>query len=139
MLTFVLLWTGKHSFTHSVVLKNIILPDILTLKSKHSATGEPRGFAHADFLDIESAVKAKAKLEEAEVYGRRLRVDFSGNRREGGSGGPGGFSRGDRGDRRGGGGGGYQNRDGRGGYGDRRGGTGPSNRSLNRGQPEGSE
>lgn len=102
------------------------------IESKHSATGEPRGFAHADFLDIESAVKAKSKLEEAEVYGRRLRVDFSGNRREGGAGGPGGFSRGgDRGDRRG-----YQSRDGnRGGYNDRRG-TGPSNRSLNRGDSQ---
>lgn len=115
---------------------------MLTLHLKHSATGEPRGFAHADFLDIESAVKAKAKLEEAEVYGRRLRVDFSGNRREGGLGG--GIDRGRRG--------GYQSRDGgRGGYGDRdrngvgrsgysdRRGTGPSNRSLNRGevsQPE---
>ncbi|RPB17487.1 RNA-binding domain-containing protein [Morchella conica CCBAS932] len=60
------------------------------------ATGEPRGFAHADFLDVESAVKAKEKLADAEVYGRRLRIDFSGNRREGG------FNRGRRDDRQGG-------------------------------------
>ncbi|OQO04315.1 hypothetical protein B0A48_10926 [Cryoendolithus antarcticus] len=41
-------------------------------------TGQPRGFAHADFIDIESAVKAKAELESKAVYGRALRIDFSG-------------------------------------------------------------
>jgi nucleolin len=40
-------------------------------------TGQPRGFAHCDLLDIESAKKAKEILEGKEVYGRRLRVDFS--------------------------------------------------------------
>lgn len=40
-------------------------------------TGQPRGFAHADFIDVESATKAKEMLEGKEVFGRALRVDFS--------------------------------------------------------------
>jgi nucleolin len=40
-------------------------------------TGQPRGFAHADFADVESAVKGKELLAGKEVYGRALRVDFS--------------------------------------------------------------
>ncbi|RPA92006.1 RNA-binding domain-containing protein [Choiromyces venosus 120613-1] len=44
------------------------------------ATGQPRGFAHADFVDIDSAVKAKDKLVGVEVFGRRLRIDFSDQR-----------------------------------------------------------
>lgn len=40
-------------------------------------TGQPRGFAHADFIDETSATKAKEVLENKEVYGRRLRVDYS--------------------------------------------------------------
>ncbi|TID17355.1 gb [Venturia nashicola] len=40
-------------------------------------TGQPRGFAHCDLLDIESATKAKEILDQKEVHGRQLRVDFS--------------------------------------------------------------
>lgn len=41
-------------------------------------TGQPRGFAHADFVDVESAQEGKKKLDEQEpIYGRKLRVDFS--------------------------------------------------------------
>ncbi|KAI1412591.1 RNA-binding domain-containing protein [Hypoxylon sp. FL1857] len=40
-------------------------------------TGWPRGFAHADFADLESAQKALEKLSEIEIAGRRLRVDFA--------------------------------------------------------------
>ncbi|OTA69020.1 RNA-binding domain-containing protein [Hypoxylon sp. EC38] len=40
-------------------------------------TGWPRGFAHADFADIESAIKAYEKLKEIEMGGRRLRVDYA--------------------------------------------------------------
>jgi len=40
-------------------------------------TGQPRGFAHCDFTDVESAVEAKQMLEAKEIYGRRLRIDFS--------------------------------------------------------------
>lgn len=41
-------------------------------------TGQPRGFAHADFLDVESAQKAAEYLLQKEFYGRRLRIDYSG-------------------------------------------------------------
>lgn len=41
-------------------------------------SGQPRGFAHADFIDVESAQKAKEVLERKVVYGRQLRVDYSG-------------------------------------------------------------
>ncbi|KAF2716572.1 RNA-binding domain-containing protein [Polychaeton citri CBS 116435] len=41
-------------------------------------TGQPRGFAHADFIDIASAQKAKEILENMTVFGRQLRVDFTG-------------------------------------------------------------
>lgn len=40
-------------------------------------SGQPRGFAHADFIDIASATKAKELLADREIYGRRLRVDYS--------------------------------------------------------------
>ena len=40
-------------------------------------SGQPRGFAHADFIDVASAEKAKAHLEKKVVYGRPLKVDFS--------------------------------------------------------------
>jgi RNA recognition motif-containing protein len=40
-------------------------------------TGQPRGFAHADFIDIKSAMEAMKLLREKEIYGRKLRVDFS--------------------------------------------------------------
>ncbi len=45
-------------------------------------TGQPRGFAHADFVDTESAIKGKEALVGKEVYGRALRVDFSAGTRE---------------------------------------------------------
>ncbi|KAI9819591.1 MAG: hypothetical protein M1827_007041 [Pycnora praestabilis] len=41
-------------------------------------TGQPRGFAHADFIDVSSASDAKDKLNDKEIYGRKLRIDFSG-------------------------------------------------------------
>ncbi|KAL8762298.1 MAG: hypothetical protein Q9184_001667 [Pyrenodesmia sp. 2 TL-2023] len=40
-------------------------------------TGQPRGFAHADFTDIESAKEAMVVLAGKEVCGRTLRVDYS--------------------------------------------------------------
>ncbi|ETS87959.1 hypothetical protein PFICI_01787 [Pestalotiopsis fici W106-1] len=55
-------------------------------------TGWPRGFAHADFVDVESAQKALEKLAQTELAGRTLRPDFAGGRTNRG------FS--DRGDRR---------------------------------------
>jgi len=40
-------------------------------------TGQPRGFVHADFADIQAAVDAKKKLEGTMMYGRKIRLDFS--------------------------------------------------------------
>lgn len=40
-------------------------------------SGQPRGFAHADFIDLPSADRAKEILSQKEIYGRRLRVDYS--------------------------------------------------------------
>ena len=42
-------------------------------------TGQPRGFAHADFVDVESAERALAELQNKNVNGRLLRVDYSAN------------------------------------------------------------
>ncbi len=40
-------------------------------------TGQPRGFAHADFTDVASATKAMQELTNREVCGRVLRLDYS--------------------------------------------------------------
>ena len=40
-------------------------------------TGQPRGFAHADFVDVKSAMEAMKVLSGKENYGRKLRVDYS--------------------------------------------------------------
>ena len=40
-------------------------------------TGQPRGFAHADFLDVKSAMDAFKLLAEKETYGRKLKIDYS--------------------------------------------------------------
>jgi len=40
-------------------------------------TGQPRGFAHADFIDVKSAMEAMKMLAGKETYGRKLRVDYS--------------------------------------------------------------
>ena len=40
-------------------------------------TGQPRGFAHADFVDVDSAVKAYDYLRGREAGGRKLRCDYS--------------------------------------------------------------
>ncbi|GAP83608.1 putative nucleic acid-binding protein [Rosellinia necatrix] len=40
-------------------------------------TGWPRGFAHADFHDVESAEKAAEVLRNTTLGGRNLRIDFA--------------------------------------------------------------
>lgn len=40
-------------------------------------TGQARGFAHADFTDVRAATEALQSLQGREVYGRKLRVDYS--------------------------------------------------------------
>ncbi|KAI0203855.1 RNA-binding domain-containing protein [Astrocystis sublimbata] len=44
-------------------------------------TGWPRGFAHADFHDVESAKKAYEFLSTETLSGRQLRIDFSSPRK----------------------------------------------------------
>lgn len=53
-------------------IKNVL--DVRVAIDRRS--GQPRGFAHADFTDTASAEKAKTILENKVVYGRQLRVDF---------------------------------------------------------------
>ncbi|KAI1203896.1 RNA-binding domain-containing protein [Nemania serpens] len=43
-------------------------------------TGWPRGFAHADFVDVDSAIKAHEKLLQYSIGGRSLRVDYAEHR-----------------------------------------------------------
>ncbi|KAK6342806.1 hypothetical protein TWF718_008193 [Orbilia javanica] len=40
-------------------------------------TGQPRGFAHADFVDVASAEAAKSELETKSIYGRQIRIDYT--------------------------------------------------------------
>lgn len=40
-------------------------------------TGQPRGFAHADFVDEQSATQGLEILKNLEIAGRVLRVDYS--------------------------------------------------------------
>ncbi|KAJ4420059.1 hypothetical protein N0V82_004631 [Gnomoniopsis sp. IMI 355080] len=40
-------------------------------------TGWPRGFAHADFADVEACAAAKEKLAGMTIGGRELRLDFA--------------------------------------------------------------
>ncbi|KAE8447540.1 hypothetical protein EG329_010670 [Mollisiaceae sp. DMI_Dod_QoI] len=116
------LFIGNLAFEMSDADLNKLFRDIKNVIDVRVAidrrTGQPRGFAHADFVDVESAIKGKEILSEQEIYGRRLKIDFSsGNHAKGGQPGPTGDRGGDRGGYGGGRGGG------RGGYGgDRRGG-----------------
>ncbi|OCK82098.1 RNA-binding domain-containing protein [Lepidopterella palustris CBS 459.81] len=75
------LFIGNMSFEMSDKDLNDLFRDIRNVMDVRVAidrrTGQPRGFAHADFVDIQSAEKAKEVLENKEIYGRRLRVDFS--------------------------------------------------------------
>jgi nucleolin len=59
-------------------IKNVL--DVRVAIDRRS--GQPRGFAHADFTDVESAVAAKETLEQKMVYGRQLRIDYSGQTKE---------------------------------------------------------
>ena len=40
-------------------------------------TGQPRGYAHADFLNVDSATAAAEHLMNKSYYGRKLRVDYT--------------------------------------------------------------
>ncbi|RAL09807.1 nucleic acid-binding protein, partial [Aspergillus homomorphus CBS 101889] len=40
-------------------------------------TGQPRGFCHADFVDLESSRNAMEALSRKMPYGKKLRIDYS--------------------------------------------------------------
>lgn len=74
------LFIGNMSFEMSDKDLNELFRDIRNVMDVRVAidrrTGQPRGFAHADFIDIASATKAKEALQGKTIYGRQLRVDF---------------------------------------------------------------
>ena len=80
------LFIGNIPFEMSDSDLNRLFRDVKNVKDVRVAidrrSGQPRGFAHADFTDIESATAGKDALQGREMYGRRLRVDFSGSSRE---------------------------------------------------------
>ncbi|CAL8584368.1 hypothetical protein XPA_009970 [Xanthoria parietina] len=98
------LFIGNMAFDMSDRELNNLFRDIRNVVDVRVAidrrTGQPRGFAHADFTDVESAKEAMVALSGKEVCGRALRVDYSqstgrGVRRdEGGAGGAGGMGEG---------------------------------------------
>lgn len=75
------LFIGNMSFEMSDKDLNDLFREIRNVMDVRVAidrrTGQPRGFAHADFIDVASAVRAKDVLKEKVIYGRQLRVDFS--------------------------------------------------------------
>lgn len=75
------LFIGNMAFQMSDKDLNDLFRDIRNVMDVRVAidrrTGQPRGFAHADFIDVASATKAKDTLSEKVIYGRQLRVDFS--------------------------------------------------------------
>ncbi|KAH7372365.1 RNA binding domain-containing protein [Pyrenochaeta sp. MPI-SDFR-AT-0127] len=75
------LFIGNMSFEMSDKDLNDLFRDIRNVMDVRVAidrrTGQPRGFAHADFIDVASATRARELLKEKVIYGRQLRVDFS--------------------------------------------------------------
>ncbi|KAF2035742.1 RNA-binding domain-containing protein [Setomelanomma holmii] len=75
------LFIGNMSFEMSDKDLNDLFRDIRNVMDVRVAidrrTGQPRGFAHADFIDVASATRAREVLKEKVIYGRPLRVDFS--------------------------------------------------------------
>ncbi|KAG9234355.1 hypothetical protein BJ875DRAFT_461776 [Amylocarpus encephaloides] len=78
------LFVGNLAFEMSDADLNKLFRDIRNVTDVRVAidrrTGQPRGFAHADFVDVESAVKGMEQLKDEQVYGRKLRLDFSFNK-----------------------------------------------------------
>lgn len=75
------LYIGNIPYETTDAELNRIFKDLDNVKDVRVAvdrtTGWPRGFAHADFSDIESATKAKDALNDISLAGRKLRVDFA--------------------------------------------------------------
>ncbi|TVY14591.1 ribonucleoprotein-like protein [Lachnellula arida] len=90
------LFIGNLAFEMSDADLNKLFRDIRNVVDVRVAidrrTGQPRGFAHADFVDVDSAVKGMETLKGQEIYGRKLRVDYSlGNKERANEGGASGF------------------------------------------------
>ena len=75
------LFIGNMSFEMSDTDLNALFKEIRNVIDVRVAvdrrTGQPRGFAHADFVDVESAQEAFETLKTKSPYGRRLRLDYS--------------------------------------------------------------
>lgn len=75
------LYIGNIPYESTDAALNNLFQDLEGLKDVRIAvdrsTGWPRGFAHADFKDVESATKAVEKVKLMELMGRTLRVDYS--------------------------------------------------------------
>ncbi|KAF1959285.1 RNA binding domain-containing protein [Byssothecium circinans] len=75
------LFIGNMSFEMSDKDLNDLFRDIRNVMDVRVAidrrTGQPRGFAHADFIDVASATRAREVLKDKIIYGRQLRIDFS--------------------------------------------------------------
>ncbi|OJD09631.1 hypothetical protein AJ78_09004 [Emergomyces pasteurianus Ep9510] len=80
------LFVGNLSFEMTDRELNDLFKDIPSVDdvrvSVDKRTGKPRGFAHADFLDVESAKAAMEILKQKAPYGRPLRLDYSLNTKE---------------------------------------------------------
>jgi RNA recognition motif-containing protein len=89
------LFIGNMSFDMTDRDLNALFKDIRNVIDVRVAvdrrTGQPRGFAHAEFIDVASAQAAYEILDGKAPYGRRLRLDYSYSKGpravEGGSGG----------------------------------------------------
>ncbi|KAF2001243.1 RNA binding domain-containing protein [Amniculicola lignicola CBS 123094] len=94
------LFIGNMSFEMSDADLNDLFREIRNVLDVRVAidrrTGQPRGFAHADFIDVASATRARDILAEKVILGRQLRVDFSQSSTRPSYNGLGGGDRGDR-------------------------------------------
>ncbi len=74
------LFIGNLAFEMSDADLNKLFRDIQNVVDVRVAidrrTGQPRGFAHADFVDVDSAIAGMAALENKEIYGRKPRVNL---------------------------------------------------------------
>lgn len=75
------LYIGNIPYETTDAELNRIFKDLDSVKDVRVAvdrtTGWPRGFAHADFADVEAATKAKEALSNITLSGRQLRIDFA--------------------------------------------------------------
>lgn len=75
------LYIGNIPYETSDADLNRLFKDLENVKEVRVAvdrnTGWPRGFAHADFYDVESAKKAHEQLQNFEIGGRRVRIDYA--------------------------------------------------------------